>query len=475
MTVGRATKIVCTLGPASSSEERLRELVAAGMDVARLNFSHGSQEEFAPLIACLRRLAAEAGRPLHVLQDLQGPKIRVGPIASGAAVLRPGAAFTITVRRVPGSDEEVSTTYAALPADVRPGSRLLLDDGLLELHAVATSATDVRCEVVRGGTLHPHKGINLPGVAVSAPAVTEKDLADLHFGLRQGVDSVACSFVRRAEDVAAVRQSITAAGARTPVIAKLEKPEAMEALEAIVQSADGVMVARGDLAVELTAEDVPVLQKRIIECASRHGRVVITATQMLESMVHSPTPTRAEATDVANAIFDGSDAVMLSAETAVGEYPVEAVQIMSRIAQRAEASGLPIHTAYAGRPLDVDPFRHAVCRAAARAAAELDARALVVFTRSGRSALAASKFRPRVPILGLTPHTETARQMAFYWGVRPIIVPELADTESLIAEAERRAVASGLAAPGDVIVVTGHAPIAAWGETNMLKLHKVGG
>ncbi|HEX6818945.1 MAG TPA: pyruvate kinase, partial [Ktedonobacterales bacterium] len=434
---GRRTKIVCTLGPASSSEAAIEALIQAGMNVARINFSHGAHDEHAATIARVRAVASRLGVPIAILQDLQGPKIRTGPLQDGKPVrLADGQTFIITTQPVDGTRERVSTTYDPLPLDVRRGDRILLSDGSIELRVEATNETDVRCHVVHGGLLAEHQGINLPGVVVSAAALTPKDREDLIFGVHHRVDFIALSFVRRADDILEAKRLIaeavrTAPGpsdprpeglhptayeedGRVPVIAKLEKPEALSRLDAILEAADGVMVARGDLGVEMPLEQVPVAQKRIISRANELGMPVITATQMLESMIHSPRPTRAEASDVANAIIDGTDAVMLSGETAVGEFPVEAVRVMARIAEQTEGHW-PSQVATTGRQAHVT-LSHAVSMAARTLAERAEAPLLVVFTRTGASARLISRERPGAAIVAYTPFESVYRRLALWWG-----------------------------------------------------------
>ncbi|OGG46355.1 MAG: pyruvate kinase, partial [Candidatus Handelsmanbacteria bacterium RIFCSPLOWO2_12_FULL_64_10] len=422
------------------------------MDVARLNFSHGTQGEHAKAVRLVREAARRAGRPVGILQDLQGPKMRVGPVAAGAVELRAGASFTLTTQAVPGDASCVSTTYKDLARDVKPEDRILLNDGLIELRVAQVEGEAVRCQVVCGGPLSSHKGINLPGVRVSAPALTEKDREDLRFGLAQGVDYVALSFVRRAEDVEEAKRVIREAGADAPVIAKLERPEAIDDLGRVLETADGVMVARGDLGVELSPERVPVLQKQIIEEANRAKSPVITATQMLESMTASPRPTRAEASDVANAIFDGTDAVMLSGETAVGRYPVEAAEMMARIVDEAERSLLSrpafIRRRAGERTLT---FPEATAEAACLAAQDLGARAIVAFTQSGATARLISKYRPRCPVIGFTPPGRVVGRMTLYWGVLPRTLGRVVGTDEMIARVDEALLREGAVSRGDTL------------------------
>ncbi len=465
------TKIVATLGPATDSAACIRELTEAGVDVFRLNFSHGTHAEHARRLERVRRVARALGANVCVLQDLQGPKIRTGRLAGGKpVVLRAGAALTITTRSVVGDAECVGTTYRALPRDVGVGDRILLDDGLLELRVEGKSAEAVRCRVVVGGPLGEHKGINLPGVLVSAPAMTAKDRRDLAFGLKLGVDAVALSFVRRAEDVLVARRAIRRHGSDAPVIAKIEQPEALDDLDAILEASDGVMVARGDLGVELPPERVPVLQKRIIREANRRGKPVIVATQMLESMVKNPRPTRAEASDVANAIFDGTDAVMLSAETSIGAYPVEAVGMMSRIAEEAETAFRPDRSLLRGwEALEVPA---AVADAAVRVAEDVRAAAIVVFTLSGATARLVAQRRPACAIHAFSPSEATCRRLALVWGVEAHGAPMAASTDALVSRAEGLLRRLKAVRPGETLVLVGGAtPLP--GATNVVKVLRV--
>ncbi len=478
----RRTKIVCTIGPASNSEEKLEQLMRAGMNVARLNFSHGTHDDHAVVIARVRSIASRLGCPVAILQDLQGPKIRTGPLQDGQPVqLVDGAHLAITTRPIAGNAQIVSTTYAQLPQDVKLGDRILLDDGLMELRVLSASADEVQCQVVHGGLLKEHKGINLPGVAVSAPALTEKDRDDLHFGLLHDVDYVALSFVRKPEDIVEAKQVMRAMlderipGAKgkriaPPLIAKLEKPEAIGRLDDILNVVDGVMVARGDLGVEMLPEQVPLIQKRIIRKCNELGLPVITATQMLESMINNPRPTRAEASDVANAILDGTDAVMLSAETAAGSYPIEAVQMMVRIALETESDGRTARQPQCKQLTQA----HAVSHAARALSEEASVQAIVVFTRSGMSAHLISKDRPRTPILAYTPSEHVYRQLALWWGTWSYRVAMHGSTEELIAVVEQRLQDDQLVPRGAHVVIMGGLPVASQARTNFVKLHRVG-
>ena len=468
----RRTKIVATVGPASQDPGVLERLIVAGVDVVRLNFSHGTREAHAAVIERVREIAARLDRPVAILQDLAGPKIRIGDLAGGEpVVLRDGAPVTITTdESVLGSESLLSTTYPALQRDVHHGDRILLDDGNIALRVVAVVGDRVECTVIHGGLLKPHKGMNLPGVALSTPALTEKDRADLAFGIGRGVDYVALSFVRRAVDVQEARALVATLGGTAAVIAKIEKPEAIADLAAIIAAADGVMVARGDLGVELSTEEVPTLQKRIIAAANGAAKVVITATQMLESMVTSPRPTRAEASDVANAIVDGTDAVMLSAETAAGRFPVESVETMARIAVYTEE-----HLAI--EPPDKIVGRGsaaalALARVARAVAEELACRLIVAFTESGMTAELASTFQPHTPIVAVTPRPETVRRLALWWGVLPLLLQEVETTDEMIVHGEALLKARGLAVSGDTILMLAGQSHTA-GATNMLRVHTV--
>ncbi len=469
----RRAKIVCTLGPATNTPEMVDRLAHAGMDVARLNFSHGTHDDHARAIAAVRRASGRYEKPIAILADLQGPKIRTGKLAGGKPVtLRAGDAVVITTEDVPGNERHISTSYQPLPKEVRKGDRILLADGLIELRVTGTSRREVRCEVVNGGELGEHKGINLPGVKIRTPALTEKDRKDLEFALKQEANYVAVSFVRRAEDIVEVKKAITQAKRDTPVIAKLEKPEAIENLDAILEAADGVMVARGDLGVEMSPEKVPVVQKRIIARARDYRVPVITATQMLESMTENPRPTRAEASDVANAIFDGTDAVMLSGETAIGRYPVESVEMMDRIVREAEASALAVVRPHRPSELGVS---EAISEAVCHAAEELHMRVIAVFTQSGWTARLISKYRPRPPIIAFSPIQETRRRLSLFWGVWPRKIDSVQDIDSLATRAEERLLEEKLVRKGDIVGLVAGTPLGIRGTTNFLKLHRIGG
>jgi pyruvate kinase len=463
------TKIVCTIGPASRSPEALLRLAEAGMDVARLNFSHGSHAEHAAVISAVRAIAAKVARPIAVLQDLAGIKIRIGEIAAGTVRLEPGAAFTLTNRPVPGDAREVSLGYPELPRSVRPGDALLLADGDVELRVETATDTDIGCRVVAGGPLSSHKGIHLPDRSLAAPGLTAKDRDDLAFGIAQGVDYVALSYVRSAADIGEARRFLEERRAAIPLIAKIEKREALASIDEILAAADGLMVARGDLGVETPLEHVPLLQKMLIDQANRAGKPVITATQMLLSMVESPRPTRAEVGDVANAILDGTDAIMLSEETASGRYPAEAVATMRRIAEDTETA-FPFEAwmrRFEDRSLQTLP--EAVAGAACELAEHIGAAVIVAWTESGTTARLVAKHRPRRPVLALSTRPEAARRLALVWGVMPLIVEAQPDTDAMLEGAPRLAAARGLLSPGQKAVITAGIPMGVAGSTNLIK------
>ena len=467
----RRAKIVCTLGPAVSSPERIRELVDAGMDVARLNLSHGEYSDHEKIYEEIRRASDETGHAVGILVDLQGPKIRTGRFSGGPVELVNGAEFTITTREVDGSVTEVGTTYKGLPGDVNPGDSLLIDDGKVALQATEVTDTDVRCVVTVGGTVSNNKGINLPGVAVSVPALSEKDKDDLRWALGLRADMIALSFVRSAKDLDDVYEVMDEVGVRLPVIAKIEKPQAVENLEEIIEAFDGVMVARGDLGVELPLEEVPIVQKEAIEIARRNAKPVIVATQVLESMIDSPRPTRAEASDAANAVLDGADALMLSGETSVGAYPILAVQTMARIIESTEEHGLERI-----RPLGTRP--HTMGGAVSAAAVEigdlLGAKFLITFTQSGDTAKRMSRIRPRIPMLAFTPEQHTRSRLALAWGIETFLVPMARHTDQMAQQVDKSLLASGRAKEGDLVVIVAGSPPGIPGSTNALRVHKMG-
>ncbi len=469
----RRTKIVCTIGPASESPETIEKMIRAGMNVARLNFSHGTQQEHAGKIATIREISARLGRPVAILQDLAGPKIRIGRFASGPVRLKPGDVFTLTARDVPGDAREVSVTYPDLPRDVQAGDTLLLADGALEMKVERVQGGDIACRVVGGGELSAHKGINLPSRSIKAPILTEKDRSDFAFGLGQGVDYAALSFVRTAQDVQIARDFMKQQGREIPLIAKIEKHEALVNLDAIIAAVDGVMVARGDLGVEIPPEQVPFHQRQIIAKANRAGKPVITATQMLKSMVDAPRPTRAEVSDVANAILEGTDAVMLSEESASGNYPVESVETMDRIATETEKS-FPFAEWTHKFEQENKNVQMAVAHAACALAENIRAAALITLTTSGSTARSVARHRPACPILAFTPNEATCRRLALVWGCLPQVVPMEDEIGRLITLAMRAARATDLVKPGESAVITAGVPLRASGITNLIKVHQMG-
>jgi len=470
----RRTKIVCTLGPASESVEIQKRMIEAGMNVARYNFSHGTHEDHARRMRNTRQAAKETGKIIALMLDTKGPEIRLGTFRQGKALLKEGDLFTLTTRAVEGTEREVSVLYPGLPEDVQPGNFLLLDDGNIRLEVLEIKGTDILCRVLNGGVLSDHKKVNVPGVRLGLPALSPQDIADLRFGAEQGVDFVAASFVRKAADVIAIRRVLEEAGSDAHIIAKIESREGVDNLDEILKVADGLMVARGDLGVEIPTEEVPLLQKMMIEKCNRLGKPVITATQMLESMVERPRPTRAEASDVANAIFDGTDALMLSAETAAGKYPVEAVAIMATIAERTEAA-LPYAEILARRGSTslrtvTDAISHATCTTAQ----DLGARAILTATQSGYTARMVAKYRPQAPILAMTPVEAVRRKLALVWGVHPLPVQDTSNTDEMIETAVQRAKEAGAISDGDLVVITAGIPVGIAGTTNLLKVHTVG-
>ena len=467
----RRAKIVCTLGPACSSPDKLRALVDAGMDVARLNLSHGSYADHEKVYQEVRRASDESGRAVGVLVDLQGPKIRTGRFSGGPVELAAGAEFTITTREVDGNEREVGTTYKGLPGDVRPGDRLLIDDGKVALEAVEVTETDVRTTVVVGGTVSNNKGINLPGVAVSVPAMSEKDKEDLRWALGLRADMIALSFVRSAADIEDVHAIMDEVGVRLPVIAKIEKPQAVDNLVEIIRAFDGVMVARGDLGVELPLEEVPLVQKRAVEISRRNAKPVIVATQVLESMIDAPRPTRAEASDAANAVLDGADALMLSGETSVGSYPVEAVETMARIIASTEEHGLDRIRPLGTRPSTIGG---AVAAAAVEIGTVVGAKYLVTFTQSGDTAKRLSRMRTQLPTLAFTPEPAVRSQLALSWGIETYLSPKPRHTDHYAMEVDNVLLKEGRLQEGDLVVIVAGSPPGIPGSTNALRVHRMG-
>jgi pyruvate kinase len=468
----RRARIVCTIGPASAGAEALDRLVAAGMDVARLNFSHGTHEEHAAVIRRLRDGEARWGRPITILQDLQGPKVRLGTFTEGRVDLPTGAPFTLQTRPTIGDASHASISHPEYLRAARVGDEIWMDDGMIRLTVEAVGADEARCRVTAGGIVSDHKGIFIPGVPISESCLTGKDREDLRFGIEAGVDFVAISFVRSAADIEEVRACLAEHHAAVPIVAKLERADALANLPGILARVDAVMVARGDLGLEVPLEDVPVIQKEVIRQARQAKVPVIVATQMLESMINHVRPTRAEVSDVATAIFDGADAIMLSAESATGRYPVEAVQIMARIAERAER--VARRPEDARRRQEVVEFPEAIADAARHAARDLQARAIVAFTQSGFSARLMSHQRPAVPIIALTPSVEVQRRLGLSWGVGSRLCRKVETTEEMLEEAEATLLADGTVRPGDTIVIISGAPMWVTGSTNLLKLHRIG-
>ncbi|MFV0452241.1 MAG: pyruvate kinase [Propioniciclava sp.] len=463
----RRAKIICTLGPATSTYERITELVDAGVNVIRLNMSHGSQDEQLERLNWARQAAEHAGRPIGVFADLQGPKIRLETFANGEEMLEAGDRFVITTEEVEGTKERAGTTLKTLTDDITVGDQILINDGAIELRAVEVTATDVVTEVVVGGKVSDHKGINLPGVAVSVPALSEKDAADLEWALEHGVDMVALSFVRSARDVEDVHRVMDAFGRRIPVIAKIEKPQALEAIEEIVIAFDAIMVARGDLGVELPLEDVPSAQKQIINCARKAAKPVIVATQMLESMISAPRPTRAEASDVANAILDGADAVMLSGETAVGAWPVTTVDTMGRIIRKTESLGLDQIAR-----IDWDPHTTSgiIAKAAVEVAERIEAKYLVAFTKTGDTAQRLTRMRSEVQVCAFSPSLEAAQALTAVWGIKSFTTPEFYSMDAMVDAVVNCLVGQDMAASGDKLVIVAGNPKHNSGKTNSLRV-----
>lgn len=471
----RRAKIVATIGPASAAPDRLRKLIEAGIDIARLNFSHGTHQDHAQVIKHIRSISQELDRPVALLQDLQGPKIRIGDLPGGGIDLKIDDPFMLTTEAISGDQSRASITYLALPNDVDEGDTFLLSDGLLRFQVESIDHSEVHCRVLNDGHLRSRVGVNLPGIELSMPALTDKDRVDLEFGIAQQVDFIALSFVRRAADIVELKDLLAAANADIPVIAKLEKPEAVEEnLDAILAATDAVMVARGDLGVELEPERVPFLQKTIIQQAAHFKKPVITATQMLESMVDNPRPTRAEVSDVANAVFDGTDAVMLSAETASGKYPIESVRMMDKIIRDAESHIPDRHERRADEELPID-FSNATAQAACRAAADIEAKAIVACTQSGFTALLISNQRPSTPILAFTPHTRIYHRLCLYWGIVPkLLLNFVPDNEKMIAKIDTILAREHFVRPDDSLVIISGTPVTHQGATNLMKLHRVG-
>lgn len=467
----RRAKIVCTMGPAVEAAGKVEQLIAAGMNMARLNLSHGSYEEHQSRLDAVRSAAEKAGVPVAVLVDLQGPKIRLARFANGAHELSRGDVFTITTDEVEGTKERVGTTYKGLPGDCKAGDRILIDDGKVTVEVTSVTKTDVITKVIEPGAVSNNKGINLPGVAVSVPALSEKDIDDLRWGLKAGADFIALSFVRSADDIKDVHRIMDEEGIRIPVIAKIEKPQAVSNLEGIVAAFDGIMVARGDLGVELPIEDVPLVQKHCIELARDAAKPVIVATQMLDSMITNSRPTRAEATDCANAVLDGADALMLSGETSVGEFAIEAVETMARIIKKTEEGGLDRI-----RPIINSPRTKggAITKAATEVGAIVEAKYLVAFTQSGDSARRMSRLRSPIPILALTPEVGTYNRLALTWGVEPVITEMVKHTDDMVKQVDTVLIDSARAKKGENVMIVAGSPPGIPGSTNAMRVHIVG-
>ena len=467
----RRAKIVCTLGPAVEAPEKVAQLIAAGMNVARLNLSHGSYEEHQKRLDRVRAAAKQVNRPIAALVDLQGPKIRLGKFKDGPHELARGDVFTITTDEIEGNKDRVSTTFKGLPGDCKKGDRLLIDDGKVTVEVTEIKGNDVITKCLEPGTVSNNKGINLPGVAVSVPALSDKDKEDLRWALKADVDFIALSFVRDAKDIKEVHAIMDEVGIRIPVVAKIEKPQAVANLEAIIAAFDGIMVARGDLGVELPIEEVPLVQKRCVALARAAAKPVIVATQMLDSMITNSTPTRAEATDCANAVLDGADALMLSGETSVGEFAIEAVKTMARIIEHTESKALDRIAALDAKPTTKGG---AITKAATEIGATLDAKYLVAFTESGESARRMAMFRNSIPILALTPVDGTFNRLSLSWGVEPGIVPTVAHTDDMVKQVDQWLIEHGEAKIGDTVVIVAGAPPGIPGSTNAVRVHVIG-
>ena len=471
----RKTKMICTLGPATDSDEVLRALMLAGMDVARVNFSHQSHETHLERIKAVKRVREELGLPVALLADTKGPEIRLGCFSCGRVELKPGQSFVLTTRETDGCADGACVSFSGLPGDVIRGSRILIDDGLVELVVESVSQTEISCTVINGGVISSNKGINVPGVRLSLPFISSRDRADLRFAVENDFDFVAASFTRTASDISQIKEELARLGGRSiKVLAKIENSEGVQNVDEILKACDGIMVARGDLGVEIPIEEVPVVQKELIKKACRAGKHVITATQMLDSMMKNPRPTRAEATDVANAIYDGTSAIMLSGETAAGAYPVEAVRTMARIAERTEAD-IDYKKRFsmfssASHCNVTDAISHATCSAAH----DLDAAAIITVTKSGTTAEMISKFRPCVTIIGCSPDERVLRQMNLSWGIAPVFVEEKSSTDELFSASVEAARVRGLLREGDLTCITAGVPLGKSGTTNMLRVHVVG-
>lgn len=470
----RKTKIVATIGPASNSEQAIEELLAAGVNVFRLNLSHGTLSEHKRSIANVRAAAKKLKHPAAILMDLQGPRIRTGIFKDGSIELKPRSEVTIVPGEASADDGVITTTYSDLSKDVKPGDRILIDDGLLELKVKEVAGEAIKCVIVYGGILKSNKGINLPGVSISAPSLSDKDIEGLELAASLGIDFVALSFVRKSSDILELKERLKKHNSDASIIAKIEKAEAIDDLDAILEESDGIMIARGDLGVELSAETIPVLQKKLISRANEAGKVVITATQMLESMITNPRPTRAEASDVANAVFDGTDALMLSGETAVGKYPVKAVEMMVKIAREAEEAAIAHRPHLRRKKVPLGSFAQAVAYAANAASTEVNSKAIVVFTQSGETARLLSKLKPHTRIVAFTPIERTWRRLSLLWGVEPFLIEFGGHTDEMICRGEAALLDYGIAAFGDTIVIVSGTKVGMRGATNMMKIDWIG-
>ena len=470
----RKTKIVCTIGPASEQVETLTELIHAGMNVARLNFSHGDYEEHGNRIKNIRQAALETGKTVGILLDTKGPEIRTGILSVPEVELKQGETVILTTEEIEGDGKRVSVTYKGLPADVHPGSKILVDDGLIGLEVEKVVGNEMHCRILNTGTLKSKKGVNVPGVKINLPGITEKDANDIRFGIEQGVDIIAASFVRKAKDVLEIREILEQNNADILIISKIENHEGVENIDEILQVSDGIMVARGDLGVEIPAEEVPLVQKMIIEKCNKVGKPVITATQMLDSMQRNPRPTRAEASDVANAIFDGTDAIMLSGETAAGKYPIESVETMARIAIRTE-DALKYSEVFAKRSkFQQTNVTDAISQAVVNTAIDLEADAILTPTESGQTANLVSKYRPSAPIIAITPNEKVLKKLSLTWGVYPVLGQSVDNTDEMLREAVDMAIASDYIHQGDLVIITAGVPVGKVGTTNLMKVHLVG-
>ncbi len=470
----RKAKIVCTIGPASESVETLKKLIHAGMNVARLNFSHGSHEEHAARIVNIRRACEETGKQVAILLDTKGPEIRTGTLGVDSVELVEGNRMILTTEEVAGTAERVSITYAELPRDVKAGDTILIDDGLIGLFVEKVEGNEIVCEIKNGGTLKSKKGVNVPGVKINLPGITEKDAQDIVFGIEQGVDFIAASFVRKASDILEIREILERHHAKIDIIAKIENQEGVDNVDEILAVADGLMVARGDLGVEIPAEEVPLVQKQLIKKCNDLGKPVITATQMLDSMQRNPRPTRAEASDVANAIFDGTDAIMLSGETAAGKYPVESVETMNRIAVRAEQELNYREILFAHAVQKQATITDAISQAVSNAALDLDAAAVITATESGHTARMVSKYRPKAPIVAVTPHESVMRRLALVNGVYPVLGTVANTTDEMLELSVQKSLEAGFVRHGDLVVITAGVPVREVGTTNLMKIHVIG-